>query len=124
MSKYLCQRCELREATVTSEAGRFCSECDALNDVEQESTALQEELARLKAENEQLRAIVQEVATAETTYDDDFGDRYCVFCFGEYHPIPSWKVAQPPKIGIEPEDGEYQHTPECIVMKARAIIGQ
>src|SRR6266571_3667326 len=57
MSKDVCQRCGAREATVTSEAGRFCRECDELNDVEQENVSTQEELASLKEGNAQLRAL-------------------------------------------------------------------
>jgi hypothetical protein len=52
VSKYICERCGLREATVTSEAGRFCPDCDELNDREQQDASLQEE-------NAQLRTLVQ-----------------------------------------------------------------
>jgi uncharacterized Zn finger protein (UPF0148 family) len=56
MSKYICERCGLREATVTSEAGRFCPACDELFDREQQDASLQEE-------NEQLRKLVQRAFT-------------------------------------------------------------
>jgi hypothetical protein len=52
VSKYICERCGLKEATVTSEAGRFCSDCDELFDREQQDASLQEE-------NEQLRQLIQ-----------------------------------------------------------------
>ena len=63
-------------------------------------------LTDLRTENEQLRAIVKEVATGDTTYYDGYGDRRCVFCQGE----EDWM------------EGAYQHEPTCIVTLARAIM--
>ena len=82
MSKDICQRCGLREATVTSEAGRFCSQCDELNDVEQESAQVQEE-------NVQLRQLVQRAYTLLFAISQPFD-------VVELHDVKKWlEDAQP-----------------------------
>lgn len=57
---------------------------------------------------EDLWKVVQAVATEDTTYEDDFGNIWCVFCHGEQ----SYSL------------GEYQHQDSCPVEIAKRLLAE